>query len=104
MGSTKMLGLTQRDLTIPRLGTSRIQSPLSLSNTKGDRRGDFVLIETAVRTSKCIEVEGDLWTSILLSTGQPRWPATLPIMILIRESYEGKRERHLHVAVGIQDG
>lgn len=77
MGSTKMLGLTQRDLTIPRLGTSRIQSPLSLSNTKGDGRGDFVPIGTAVRTSKCMEVEGNLWTSILLSTGQPRWPATL---------------------------
>ncbi|MBI86426.1 MAG: diphosphate--fructose-6-phosphate 1-phosphotransferase [Planctomycetaceae bacterium] len=35
-----------------------------------------VPIGTAVRTSKCMEVEGDLWTSVLLSTGQPRWPAT----------------------------
>lgn len=32
-----------------------------------------VPICTAVRTSKRMETEGDLWTSVLLTTGQPRW-------------------------------
>ena len=34
-----------------------------------------VPLETAMRTSKRMDVEGDLWTSVILSTGQPRWPA-----------------------------
>lgn len=49
MGSSKIPELTQRDLTISRLGTSRIQSPLSLSTTKGDGRGDFVPANSQIR-------------------------------------------------------
>lgn len=32
-----------------------------------------VPISTAIATKKQMELEGDLWTSVLLSTGQPRW-------------------------------
>lgn len=32
-----------------------------------------VPISVAVAQPKTVELEGDLWTSVLLSTGQPRW-------------------------------
>jgi 6-phosphofructokinase 1 len=35
-----------------------------------------VPICTVSREKKRMETTGDLWTSVLLSTGQPRWPAT----------------------------
>ncbi len=34
-----------------------------------------VPIEAATTQTKCLQVEGDRWTSVLLSTGQPRWPS-----------------------------
>jgi 6-phosphofructokinase 1 len=32
-----------------------------------------VPISTAIASKKQMELEGDLWTSVLLATGQPRW-------------------------------
>jgi 6-phosphofructokinase 1 len=34
-----------------------------------------VPICTAIRTKKRMELTGELWTNVLLSTGQPRWPS-----------------------------
>jgi hypothetical protein len=34
-----------------------------------------VPICTAIAEKKRMEVSGDLWTSVLLSTGQPPWPS-----------------------------
>ena len=36
-----------------------------------------VPIGTVARTSKKMEVEGTLWTSVLLATGQPRWAVAM---------------------------
>jgi len=33
-----------------------------------------VPLEAVIRSEKRMDVEGDLWTSVMLSTGQPRWP------------------------------
>ena len=34
-----------------------------------------VPICTAIREKKRMELTGELWTNVLLSTGQPRWPS-----------------------------
>jgi 6-phosphofructokinase 1 len=38
-----------------------------------------VPICTAIREKKRMEVTGELWTNVLLSTGQPRWPSVASV-------------------------
>jgi hypothetical protein len=44
-----------------------------------------VPICTAIRKKKRMELTGELWTNVLLATGQPRWP---PVPELVDENVD----------------
>jgi 6-phosphofructokinase 1 len=47
-----------------------------------------VPICTAIKHKKRMELTGELWTNVLLSTGQPRWPATPEVTQEAAEDHE----------------